>query len=393
MMDAYILSACRTSMGRFQGDFASLPATVLGSVVVREAVERARLSVVAVNEVIMGQVLTAGVGQAPARQAAIAAGLPNSVAAFTVNKVCGSGLKAVMLAAQAIQCGDADVIVAGGMESMSRAGWVLPRDAPKVGDRNLLDSLTYDGLTCAFSGSAMGKIADQLAEDRGISRTEQDLYALQSHERAAQAIDSGAFDEEIVPVVVPGKSGESTVLRDSGPRSDSTLERLSALKPAFDPAGTVTAGNASMISDGAAAVVVGNQSASERSGQRPLCRIVASATAGSEPSQLFVTPVEAVLNVVRKSGHSLSEIDLFEINEAFAVQMLVCLSQLAVPVDRVNVNGGAIAIGHPIGASGTRVLVTLLHALRARGGRLGVAALCLGGGNAVAMLVDTEVSP
>lgn len=393
MRDAYVLSACRTPMGRFQGELSSLTATALGAIVVREAVQRARLSVAAVNEVILGHVLTAGAGQAPARQAAIAAGLPDSVAALTINKVCGSGLKAIILAAQATHCGDADVVVAGGMESMSRAGWVLPRDAARVGDRLLLDSLTHDGLTCAFSGSAMGQIADQLAETNGISRTEQDLYALQSHQRAIQAIDSGAFDEEIVPVVVPGNSGESTVLRDSGPRRDTTLERLAALKPAFGEPGTVTAGNASMISDGAAAVVVGNRSASERSGQRPLCRIVASATAGSEPSQLFVTPVEAVLNVVRKSGHSLSDIDLFEINEAFAVQMLACLNQLAIPVDRVNVNGGAIALGHPIGASGARVLVTLLHALRARGGRLGVAALCLGGGNAVAMLVDTEVSP
>ncbi len=393
MRDAYVLSACRTPMGRFQGELSSLTATALGAIVVREAVQRARLSVAAVNEVILGHVLTAGAGQAPARQAAIAAGLPDSVAALTINKVCGSGLKAIILAAQATHCGDADVVVAGGMESMSRAGWVLPRDAARVGDRLLLDSLTHDGLTCAFSGSAMGQIADQLAETNGISRTEQDLYALQSHQRAIQAIDSGAFEDEIVPVIVPAAAGESAVLRDSGPRRDTTLERLAALKPAFGEPGTVTAGNASMISDGAAAVVVGNRSASERSGQRPLCRIVASATAGSEPSQLFVTPVEAVLNVVRKSGHSLSDIDLFEINEAFAVQMLACLNQLAIPVDRVNVNGGAIALGHPIGASGARVLVTLLHALRARGGRLGVAALCLGGGNAVAMLVDTEVSP
>ncbi|WP_372716476.1 acetyl-CoA C-acyltransferase [Novipirellula sp.] len=418
MRDAYVLSACRTPIGRFQGELSSLTATALGAIVVREAVQRARLSVAAVNEVILGHVLTAGAGQAPARQAAIAAGLPDSVAALTINKVCGSGLKAIMLAAQATHCGDADVVVAGGMESMSRAGWVLPRDAARVGDRMLLDSLTHDGLTCAFSGDAMGKIADQLAEINGISRTEQDLYALQSHQRAIQAIDSGAFDDEIVPVIVPTPAGESAVVRDSGPRRDTTLECLAALQPAFGPPGTgepgtgepgtgepgtgqpgtgqpgtVTAGNASTISDGAAAVVVGNRSASERSGQRPLCRIVASATAGSEPSQLFVTPVEAVLNVVRKSGHSLSEIDLFEINEAFAVQMLACLNQLAIPVDRVNVNGGAIALGHPIGASGARVLVTLLHALRARGGRLGVAALCLGGGNAVAMLVDTEVSP
>ncbi|EMI21225.1 acetyl-CoA C-acetyltransferase [Rhodopirellula maiorica SM1] len=391
MTDAYILSACRTPMGRFQGELAPLAATSLGAIVVREAVVRSRLSVAAVNEVILGQVLTAGVGQAPSRQAAIHAGLLPSVAALTINKVCGSGLKAISLAAQAVQCGDADVVVAGGMESMSQAGWVLPRDAAKVGDRRLLDSLTHDGLTCSFSRSAMGEIADQLAETAKISRSEQDLYALQSHQRATQAIDSGGFDTEIVPVVVARPSGESTVRRDSGPRSDTTLESLSALKPAFHPQGTVTAGNASMISDGAAAVVVGNQSASERSGQRPLCRIVASATSGSDPAQLFVTPVEAVLNVVRKSGYSLSEIDLFEINEAFAVQMLACLEQLAIPADRVNVNGGAIALGHPIGASGARVLVTLLHALRARGGRLGVAALCLGGGNAVAMLVDTEV--
>ncbi len=390
MSDAFILSACRTPIGRFRGGLSSLPATDLGAVAVREAVARAQLKPEDIDEVIFGNVLTAGVGQAPARQAALRGGLPATVAALTVNKVCGSGLKAVMLAGRAVQCGDADLIVAGGMESMSRAGWVLPRDAPALGDRALIDSMMHDGLTCAFSKRSMGDIAEQLAEQAGVSRDDQDRFALDSHQRAVAAIQTGAFAAEIVPVPIQRGSGETRVTQDEGPRSDTDLARLAKLPPVFRKDGTVTAGNSSMISDGAAALVVGSEAAVARTAQRPLARIVASATSGTEPHDLFVAPVEAIRRVLAKAGRSLADVDLFEINEAFAVQMLACVRQLDIPLDRVNVHGGAIALGHPIGASGARVLVTLLHALELHNKRFGVAALCLGGGNAVAILVDRE---
>ncbi len=391
MQDAFILSACRTPIGRFQGVFASVPATELAAISIHEAVTRAHLSFAAIDEVILGHVLTTGVGQAPARQAALAAGLPVTVAAYTVNKVCGSGLKAVMLAVQAIRCGEANVIVAGGMENMSRSPWVLARNSPPLGDRVLVDSLMHDALVCSFSGCSMGAIAEQLADKAGIGRSDQDRYALESHRRALEATQAGVFTSEIVPVTTGHESAQVTIRSDSGPRSDSTLERLAALSPAFRDDGTITAGNASMLSDGAAAVVVGNRSACDRSSQTPLGRVVAAATSGGKPSDVFTAPVEAILEVVHKSGHALSDIDLFEINEAFAVEMIACIDQLALPSDRVNIHGGAIALGHPIGASGARVLVTLLHALKHRGARLGIAALCLGGGNAVAMLVDRDV--
>lgn len=387
MPDAFLLSGCRTPIGRFRGALSSLPVTELGAIAVREAAARSGVESTDVDEVILGHVLTAGVGQAPARQAALAAGLPPTVAAVTINKVCGSGLKAVMLASQAVRCGDADVVVAGGMESMSRAAYVLPRDAPALGDRTLIDSLMCDGLTCAFSGRAMGEIADALAGQAGISRDEQDRYAVQSHRRAVDAAESGALTAEMVPVPV---SDGQLISRDEGPRSDTDLERLAGLTPVFCCNGTVTAGNASMISDGAAAVVVGSESAVARTGRKPLARIVASAISGGNPEDLFTAPVDAVRRVVASAGCTLEDIDLFEISEAFAVQMLVCIRQLELPMDRVNVHGGAISLGHPIGASGARVLVTLLHALERRGGRLGVATLCLGGGNAVAMLVERE---
>ena len=390
MPDAYILSACRTPIGRFRGGFGSIPATDLGAIVVREAVCRASLDPTLVEEVILGNVLTAGTGQAPARQAALRGGLSSTVAALTVNKVCGSGLKAVMLATQAIRCGDADLIVAGGMESMSQAGWVMPRGEVGFGDRKLTDSLMRDGLSCAFSGRSMGDIAEQLADLAGISRDAQDGFALESQRRAVAATESGAFESEIVPVRVGAGSKEVEVTQDESPRRDSSLERLARLTPVFRSDGTVTAGNSSTISDGAATVVVGSESAVKKSGQRPLARIVAASTSGTDPQDLVIAPVEAVRKVVVKAGRSLDDVDLFEINEAFAVQMLACLSQLEVPSDRVNVHGGAIALGHPIGASGARVLVTLLHAMQYRNVRLGVAALCLGGGNAVAMLVERE---
>jgi acetyl-CoA C-acetyltransferase len=295
-----------------------------------------------------------------------------------------------MLAAQGVRCGDVDLVVAGGMESMSQAGFVMPRDAPALGERRLLDSLMHDGLTCSFSQQSMGEIAEGLAKRVGISRQEQDSYALESHRRAVAATETGDFAAEIVPMAVRRSSEEVLVSRDEGPRSDTSLERLSTLAPSFDSSGTVTAGNSSMISDGAAAVVVGSNEIAARSGKKPLARIVASATSGGEPHDVFTAPVEAIRRVVAKANRSLDEIDLFEINEAFAVQMLACMRNLELPADRVNVHGGAVALGHPIGASGARVLVTLLGALERRGARIGVAALCLGGGNAVAMLVERE---
>ena len=388
MSDAFLYSACRTPIGKFRGALSSLPVTELGAIAVREAVARAGLQPSDIDEVIFGNVLSAGVGQAPARQAALHAGLPPSVAALTINKVCGSGLKAIMLASQGVRSGDVQLVVAGGMEGMSRAAWILPRDAPTVGDRPVIDSMMHDGLICPFSHDSMGEIADSLAARSGISREEQDKFALESHQRALAGTVAGIFNAEIVPVPVPRAVDQTLVSRDEGPRSDTSLERLAKLSPAFRPGGTVTAGNSAMISDGAAAVVVGSESIAARSGKPPIARIIASATSGAEPHDVFTSPVEAIRRVVAKAGRSLDEIDLFEINEAFAVQMLACTRALDLPLEKVNVHGGAIALGHPIGASGARVLVTLLHALQERGGRLGVAALCLGGGNAVAMLIE-----
>jgi acetyl-CoA C-acetyltransferase len=391
MSDALILAACRTPIGKFRRSLASVPVTDLGAVAVREAVVRAGCEPSDVDEVIMGNVLSAGVGQAPARQAAIRAGLPPTVAALTLNKVCGSGLKAVMLAAQGVRCGDADLVVAGGMESMSQAAWILARDAPPLGDRPLVDSMMHDGLVCPFSHQSMGEIADGLARRAGISRDDQDRYALESHRRAVVATAAGAFASELISVAAGQGTNSKVVSHDECPRGDTALEALAKLAPAFGAGGTVTAGNSSQISDGAAAVVVGSESAAAQLGRRPLARIVAAATSGTEPQDLFIAPVEVIRRVVAKARCSLDDIDLFEINEAFAVQMLACIRQLDLPAERVNVHGGAIALGHPIGASGARVLVTLLSALERHGGRRGVAALCLGGGNAVAMLVEREL--
>jgi acetyl-CoA C-acetyltransferase len=343
----------------------------------------------AVEEVIFGNVLTAGIGQAPARQAGLKGGLSPKVAALTVNKVCGSGLKAVSLAAQGVRCGDVNLVVAGGMESMSQAGWVLPREGPAVGNRPLVDSMLHDGLTCAFSKKPMGEIAEALARRAGISREAQDTFALESHRRAVAAIEAGEFDKEIVGVP-SRRATDNAISRDEGPRADTDLAQLARLKPAFGTDASITAGNSSMISDGAAAVVVASDAVVGRLGKKPLARIVASATSGGEPEDLFTAPVDAVRQVVAKAGRTLDDVGLFEINEAFAVQVLACIRQLEIPVDRVNVHGGAIALGHPIGASGARVLVTLLHALERRNDRIGVAALCLGGGNAVAMLVERD---
>lgn len=389
MIEPVILSACRTPIGKFQGALASVSAAQLGAAAVRAAVERARLRPEQISEVILGNVLGAGVGQAPARQAALEAGLPPTVGALTINKVCGSGLKAIMLASQAIRAGDADVIVAGGMESMSRAPYVLPRGGAKFGNLTLVDTLLHDGLTCARCGCSMGEIADKLAAADKIGRERQDAYAAESHLRAVAAQERGDFRDEIVPVKVRKGNQESTVDRDEGPRPDSTAEALARLAPAFGPEGTVTAGNASMVSDGAAAVVVASYRFAEAHGLEPLARIVATATVGSEPANLFLTPAAALQQAVAQARLVLRDLDAIEINEAFAVQMLACLDRLKVERERVNVQGGAIALGHPIGASGARVVVTLLHGMRRRNQRRGAAALCLGGGNAVAGVFES----
>jgi acetyl-CoA C-acetyltransferase len=390
MTDAFILSAARTPVGKYLGGLSELTAPQLGAAAVREALRRAAVPPERIDEVIMGNVLQAGVGQNPARQAALKAGLPDTVAAFTVNKVCGSGLKAVMLAAQAIRAGDAELLVAGGMESMSQAPYLLfgARQGWKYGDQKVVDAMIHDGLWCAFEGCHMGNSAEYIAAKCHVSRAEQDRFAAQSHRRAAAAWERNAFQAEVVPVTVGSGPKAKTVSRDEGVRPDSTAEALAKLRPAFQEGGTVTAGNASMLSDGAAALVVGSARAAERLGVRPKAKVVAYATSGVAPKDIFLAPVYAVRQVLDRAGVAMKDVDLFELNEAFAAQMLACGGELKLDEGRVNVHGGAIALGHPIGASGARVLVTLLYALEQRGGRRGLASLCLGGGNAVAMLVE-----
>jgi len=389
-MDVFILSAVRTPVGKFLGGLSDLPAPKLGAIAVAEAVKRAGVKSTDVDEVVMGCVVQAGVGQAPARQAAIFGGLPDTIAAYTVNKVCGSGLKAVMLAAQSIKAGDAGVVVAGGMESMSRAPFLLPnvRAGYKYGDQSAKDSLIQDGLWCAFENCAMGDAAEHIATKCGVNRGDQDRFSAQSHKRAAAAWESGAFTNEVVPVLVGSGTKAVTVAKDEGIRNDSSPEGLAKLRPAFRPDGTVTAGNASQLSDGAAAVVVASREAAGKLGAKPLARIISYATSGVAPKDIFIAPVPAVQMVLSKAGLKLGDIDLFELNEAFAAQMLACGKELELDEAKVNVNGGAIALGHPIGASGARVLTTLVHALHTRNLRYGLASLCLGGGNAVAMIVE-----
>lgn len=393
MADAYIITGARTPIGKFLGVFSRVPATELGAITVRECVCRAGVEQRDVDEVILGMVLPAGTGQAPARQAALKAGLPPTVAALTINKVCGSGLKAVMLAAQAVKCGDAKIVVAGGMESMSQAPHLLrgARDGLKLGDAKLVDSMLHDGLWCAFDDCHMGSHAEYTARKHGISREDQDAFAAESQRRAAAASAEGRFADEIISVRVTTKGKETLVSADEGPRPDTTAEALTRLAPAFQPDGTVTAGNASTISDGAAAVVVTNANVASRSQSPWKARIVSYYTSGGEPRDLFVAPVGAVRGALGKANLTKNDIDLFEINEAFAGQMLACIRELKLDAAKVNVHGGAIALGHPIGASGARVLITLLSALRQRGLRRGVASLCLGGGNAVAMVVERVV--
>jgi acetyl-CoA C-acetyltransferase len=390
MAEAFLLSAARTPIGKYLGAFTDVSAPELGAVAVREVLNRAHVPPAQVDEVIMGNVLQAGVGQNPARQAALKAGLPDTIAAYTVNKVCGSGLKAVMLAAQALRAGDAELIVAGGMESMSRAPYLLfgARTGWKYGDQKAVDAMIHDGLWCAFECWHMGEAAEHIAAKCGVSRAEQDRFALQSQRRAAAAWERNAFAAEIVPVTVGSGAKARTITRDEGMRPETTAEGLAKLRASFKEGGTVTAGNASTLSDGAAALVVGTRKAADRQGTKPIARIVAYATSGVAPKDIFIAPVTAVRQVLEKAGLRLSDIDLFELNEAFAAQMLACGKELQLDESRVNVNGGAIALGHPIGASGARVLVTLLYAMETRGAKRGLAALCLGGGNAVAMVVE-----
>ena len=389
MADAFLLSAARTPIGKYLGALAEVPAPQLGAVAVAEALRRARVPG-QVDEVILGNVIQAGVGQNPTRQAALKAGLPDSIAAVTVNKVCGSGLKAVMLAAQAVRAGDAELIVAGGMESMSRAPYLLfgARAGWKLGDQKAVDAMIHDGLWCAFEDWHMGEAAEHIAAKCGVSRADQDRFAAQSQQRAAAAWERGAFTAEVVPVTVGSGPRARTVSRDEGLRPETTAEALAKLKSAFKEGGCVTAGNASGLSDGAAALVVASGRAAERLGKKALARIVAYSTSGVAPKDIFIAPVSAVRQVLDRAGLAMQDIDLFEMNEAFAAQMLACGKGLGLDESRLNVNGGAIALGHPIGASGARVLVTLLYALEQRNLRRGLAALCLGGGNAVALIVD-----
>jgi acetyl-CoA C-acetyltransferase len=390
MPEAFIISAARTPIGKYLGTLSDVPAPQLGAVAIAEAIKRARGSAAQVDEVIMGHVLQAGVGQNPARQAALKAGLPDTIAAVTINKVCGSGLKAVMLAAQAIKASDADLLVAGGMESMSRAPHLLlgARTGWKYGDQKVVDAMIHDGLWCAFECWHMGEAAEHIAAKCGVSRGDQDRFAAQSHQRAAAAWERGLFNPEVVPVTLGSGAKARTVLRDEGVRPETSAESLGKLKPAFQDQGSVTAGNSSMLSDGAAALVVASSRAAERAGVKPLARIVAYATSGIAPKDIFLAPVGAVRQVLERADLALKDIDLFEMNEAFAAQMLACGRELSLDESRVNVHGGAIALGHPIGASGARVLVTLLYALEQSGLRRVLAALCLGGGNAVAMVVE-----
>ncbi|MBI2193723.1 MAG: acetyl-CoA C-acetyltransferase [Planctomycetes bacterium] len=391
MNASVIVSGVRTPVGRFLGALSSLSATRLGSIVVQEVLRRAGVPAGEVDEVILGNVISAGLGQNPARQVALGAGMPPTISALTINKVCGSGLKAVMLADQAIRAGDAEVVVAGGMESMSNAPFLLQggRRGLKYGNQELVDSMIRDGLWCAFENWHMGCAAEHIARRYLLSRAEQDAFALESHRRAVSAIRADRFREEMVPVEIRAdRGGIVRVEVDECPRADTSLEKLAALPPVFDREGTVTAGNAPGLNDGAAAVLVMSEGAAQRRGLRPLARIRASAVAGVPPKEIFVAPVPAVQRVLEKARLRLGDLDALEVNEAFSAQVLACRKELTWEDERVNVNGGAVALGHPIGASGARVLVTLLHVLRQRSGRLGLATLCLGGGNAVAMVVE-----
>src|SRR5271157_5122638 len=391
--EVVIISGCRTAVGKFQGSLTDLTAPQLGAVVVREAVKRAGLNSDQVDECIMGNVLPAGLGQNPARQAAIFGGLSPATGAMTINKVCGSGLKAVALAAQAIETGNSSIVVAGGMESMSNAPYLLPnaRKGYRLGNGQLIDSMVHDGLWDIYNDYHMGITGENVAEKYGITREEQDEFAVNSHRKAVAAQKEHRFQSQIVPVEIPAKKkGQPPAIldRDEGPREDTTLEALRSLKPAFKKDGTVTAANAPGVNDGAAAVVVTSGARAKDLGASPIVRIVAQATSGLDPKWVMMAPVAAVRKIWEKTGWKKDEVDLYELNEAFSVQALGVCRELGLDMNRVNVNGGAVALGHPIGASGTRVLVTLIYEMMRRDVHRGIAALCLGGGNAVAMAVE-----
>ena len=388
MSAAYLIAGARTPIGQFLGSFANFSATDLGGVAIEHVLQRSGLDAQQIDEVIMGNVIQAGVGQAPARQAALKAGLPETVAAVTINKVCGSSLKAVMLADQAIRCGDAKAIVAGGMENMSMAPHLISkvRKGVKLGDTTLVDAMVHDGLTCSFRSCHMGMHAEHITKKFNVSREAQDQYAITSQLRAAAAIEASSFTEEIVPVKVPSRKGEQVYDADECIRPDSTIEGLAKLRTVFDSDGTVTAGNASTLSDGAAAVVVVDETIAADADWK--FKIVSHFTSGTAPEDLFIAPVFAIRGALEKANMQMGDVDLFEINEAFASQMVACINELEIDHAIVNVAGGGISLGHPIGASGARILVTLMHALKTSQKRFGVAALCLGGGNAVAMVIE-----
>jgi acetyl-CoA C-acetyltransferase len=389
--DTVIVSAVRTPTGKFLGALKSLTATQLGSLVVAEAVRRASVDPRAVDECIMGNVVSAGLGQNPARQAALRGGLPDDIAALTVNKVCGSGLKAVMLADQAIRAGDLEIAVAGGMESMSNCPYLMPRvrEGLRMGNGEVLDAMIQDGLWCAFEQVHMGNAGEVVAEKYHVSRAAQDTYAAASHLKAAKATSDGSFRDEILPVSVTQKGRETVVVnRDEGIRPDTTPASLAALKPAFKEDGTVTAGNAPGVNDGASALVVMSSARARTLGASPLARIVGQATSGLAPKLVLMTPVEAVRRLLKKIGWKLQDVDLWELNEAFSVQAVAVLEELGIDASRVNVHGGAVALGHAIGSSGSRILTTLLYALKQRNLTRGVATLCMGGGNGLALAVE-----
>ncbi len=389
--ESVIISAVRTPVGKFQGALKGFKATELGAIVVRESVRRAEVNPEDVDEVIMGCVIQAGLGQNPARQAALKGGIPFGVSAVTVNKVCGSGLKAVMMAAQGVQLGDSEVVVAGGMESMSNAPYLLTkaREGYRMGHGALVDAMIHDGLWCAFENYHMGHTGEVVAERYNVTRQEQDEYALNSHRKAAAAIREGKFKDEIVPVEIPQKKGAAVLFdTDETVREDTSLEALGKLRPAFKEGGTVTAGNAPGVNDGASALVVTTLERARTLGVEPLARVAAQATSGIQPELVMMAPVEAIRKVLKKAGWTLNEVDLIELNEAFSVQAVAIMRELEMDPSKVNVNGGAVALGHAIGQSGSRLLTTMLYEMRRRNARRGLAALCLGGGNAVALAVE-----
>ena len=391
MRDAFIVSAVRVPTGKFLGTLKDFAAPELGAMVVREAVRRAGIDPASVDECIMGNVVSGGVGQAPARQAALKGGLSDNVAALTINKVCGSGLKAVMLAHQGIQTGDIDIAVAGGMESMSNSPYIVPkvREGLRMGNGTVVDLMIHDGLWCPFENWHMGNAGECVADSYKVTRDQQDQYSAESHQKAVAAQHAGKFDAEILPVTIPQKKGDPLVFaKDESVRAETTAEVLRGLKPAFKKDGTVTAGNAPPVNDGAAALVVMSEDKVKAINVKPMARIVAQATSGLAPKMLLMTPVEATRKVLKKAGWTLNDVDLLELNEAFAVQAVAVGNELGLDMSKVNVNGGAVALGHPIGASGARILTTLIYALKDRGKSRGIATLCLGGGNGVALAIE-----